>query len=261
MTKECRISPLASVSPGAQLGSGVSIGAFAVVEDNVQIGDDCSIANGATICWGTRLGSRNRVFQNAVVGGIPQDLKFRGEETTCEIGDDNTIRECATVNRGTASKGRTVVGNHNLLMAYSHIGHDCVLGNELIISNAVQMAGEVTVMDHAVIGGGVLIHQFTRVGRYVMVQGGTRFGKDAVPFALVGREPAAVEGVNVVGMKRHGFTPEQMEEVQAVIRYLYNSNLNVTQAVARMEAELTMTPLVEEMLQFVKTSQRGLLRG
>lgn len=257
---ETNISPLAQVSPGASIGEGVTIGPFAVVEDNVRIGDGCHIANGATLCWGTRLGQRNRVFANAVVGGIPQDLKFRGEETTCEIGDDNTIRECATINRGTASKGRTVVGNGNLLMAYSHIGHDCVLHDHIIVSNAVQMAGEVTVLDHAVIGGGVLIHQFTRVGRFVMVQGGTRFGKDALPFALIGREPAAVEGVNIIGLKRHGFEAAQIAEVQEVVRLLYNSGLNVTQALEEID-KMPRTALVAEMADFIRSSQRGLLRG
>ena len=167
--EDCKISSMACVSPEAQIGHGVEIGPFATIEANVVIGDGCKIMNGATVCWGTRMGKNNRVFPNAVVGGVPQDLKFHGEETTCEIGDNNTIRECATINRGTASRGKTVVGSNNLIMAYCHIGHDCVFGNNIIISNACQFAGEVEVSDFAVIGGGSLCHQFTRVGRYVMV--------------------------------------------------------------------------------------------
>lgn len=258
---DCKISPLASVDPGAQIGHNVEIGPFATIEDNVVIGDGCKILNGATICWGTRMGKNNRVAQNAVIGGVPQDLKFKGEETTCEIGDNNSIRECATINRGTASRNKTVVGNNNLIMAYCHIGHDCVFGNNIIMSNACQFAGEVECSDFAVIGGGSLCHQFTRVGRYAMVQGGTRFGKDVPPFAMIGREPAAFEGLNIVGLKRHGYTTAQIAQAQDVYRRLYLCKMNTTQALDNIQAELEQTDIVREIVDFVKASQRGIIRG
>lgn len=258
--EDCKISSMSSVSPDARLGRGVEIGPFVTIEANVEIGDGCRIMNGATICWGTRMGKGNRVFPGAVVGGVPQDLKFRGEETTCEIGDNNTIRECATINRGTASRGRTVVGDGNLIMAYSHIGHDCVFGNHVIISNACQFAGEVEVSDYAVIGGGSLCHQFTRVGRYVMIQGGTRFGKDVPPFTMIGREPAAFEGLNVVGLKRHGYTAEQIAEAQEVYRHIYLSKKNTTQALEAIEAEMAQSEIVREIVEFVRSSKRGIVK-
>ncbi len=257
---DCKISSMACVSPEAQIGHGVEIGPFATIEANVVIGDGCKIMNGATVCWGTRMGKGNRVFPNAVVGGVPQDLKFHGEETTCEIGDNNTIRECATINRGTASRGKTVVGSNNLIMAYCHIGHDCVFGNNIIISNACQFAGEVEVNDFAVIGGGSLCHQFTRVGRYVMVQGGTRFGKDVPPFALIGREPASYEGLNIVGLKRHGYTTQQIAEAQGAYRRIYLSKLNTTQALEAIEAEMPKSDIVNEIVEFVKASKRGIIK-
>ena len=252
---------MSSVSEGAQIGHGVKIGPFVTIDDNVVIGDGCEIMSGAVIRWGTRMGKNCKVFPNAVVGAIPQDLKFHGEETTCEIGDNNTIRECATINRGTASKGKTVIGNGNLLMAYVHIGHDCVFGNNIIVSNACQFAGEVEVNDFAVVGGGSLVHQFTRVGRYTMIQGGTRFGKDIPPFSMVGREPACFEGLNIIGLKRHGFTPEQIAQAQEVYRYLYQAKLNTTQAIEAIFADDNLkSNIVDEIVNFVKSSPRGIIR-
>ncbi len=257
----CQIHKLTDIAEGAQIGNGVSIGAFTSIADNVVIGDNCQIMNNVTICSGARIGSGCRIFPGAVIAAIPQDLKFRGEETTCEIGNNNTIRECVTLNRGTASRGKTVIGNNNLLMAYTHIGHDCVFGNNIIVSNACQFAGEVEVSDFAVIGGGSLVHQFTRVGRYVMVQGGTRFGKDIPPYAMVGREPAAFEGLNIIGLKRRGFSAEQIAEAQEVYKYLYLSKLNTTQALEAIGRELPQTELVKEIVDFVRSSSRGIIRG
>ncbi len=259
--EDCKISSMTSIAPSAQIGHNVEIGPFVTIEDNVIIGDGCKIMNGATICWGTRMGKNNRVFPYAVVGGIPQDLKFHGEETTCEIGDNNSIREFATINRGTASKGKTVLGNNNLVMSYVHMGHDCRFGNNIIISNSCQFAGEVQIDDFAVIGGGSLVHQFTRVGRYVMVQGGTRFGKDVPPFSMIGREPAAFEGLNIVGLKRHGFTSEQIAEAQEVYKNIYLSKLNTTQALEAIDANMPKSDIVNEIVNFIKASQRGIIRG
>ena len=256
-----KISSLAVVSAEAKIGEGVEIGPFSVIEGDVVIGDGCKIMNGATICAGTRMGKNNRVFPNAVIGAVPQDLKFHGEYTTCEIGDNNTIRECVTINRGTASKNRTVVGSGNLLMAYVHIGHDCVFGNNIIVSNACQFAGEVECNDFAVVGGGSLVHQFTRIGRYVMVQGGTRFGKDVPPYAMIGREPASYEGLNLVGLKRRGFSADQIKEAQEVYHYLYLSKLNTSQAIQAIESNMQQSELVREIVDFVKSSSRGIIRG
>jgi UDP-N-acetylglucosamine acyltransferase len=197
-----------------------------------------------------------------VIGAIPQDLKFVGEESLAIIGDNTTIRECVTINRGTASKGKTVVGNNCLIMAYCHIGHDCLLGNNIIISNATQMAGEVTVDDYAIISGGALIHQFTRIGSHVMLQGGAKVGKDVPPFVTAGREPLSYAGINSIGLRRRGFTNEQIRDIQDVYRYLYQSGMNNTSmAVERIQAELPATKERDEILLFIRNSPRGIIKG
>ena len=251
----------AIVDANAKIGENVEIGPFVTIESDVVIGDGCKIMSGAVICAGTRLGKNNRVFPHAVIGMVPQDLKFKGEYTTCEIGDNNSIREFVTINRGTASKNKTVVGSNNLLMAYVHIGHDCVFGNNIIVSNACQFAGEVEINDFAVVGGGSLVHQFTRVGSYAMIQGGTRFGKDVPPFAMIGREPAAFEGLNLVGLKRRGFDTKQIAEAQEIYRYFYQKPLNTTQAIEAVEAEIPQSELRDTILNFIKSSSRGIIRG
>ncbi|MBO4519505.1 MAG: acyl-ACP--UDP-N-acetylglucosamine O-acyltransferase, partial [Paludibacteraceae bacterium] len=212
------ISPLAYVSPKAQLGKNVTIDAFAYVDDNVILGDNC------------------HVFPSAVIGAVPQDLKYKGEETWTIIGDNCVIREFATIHRGTASRGKTVLGNNNLIMAYCHIAHDCVLGNNIIMSNVTQLAGEVEIDDFAVIGGGSLVHQFTHIGAHVMVQGGSKIGKDIPPYIIAGREPLSFFGINSIGLNRRGFTPEQIHTIQEAYRLIYQSNLNTTQALDRIEA-------------------------
>lgn len=255
------IHPSAVVDPDAKIGENVEIGPFVTIEKDVVIGDGTKIMSGAVICSGTRMGKNNRIFPHAVIGMVPQDLKFKGEYTTCEIGDNNSIREFVTINRGTASKGKTVVGSNNLLMAYVHLGHDCVFGSNIIVSNACQFAGEVEVMDCAVVGGGSLVHQFTRIGSYTMIQGGTRLGKDVPPYVMVGREPASFEGLNLVGLKRRGFGSDQIREVQAIYQYFYQKPLNVSQAVEAVEAEVPASELRDAILAFVKSSPRGIIRG
>ncbi|MCQ2227593.1 MAG: acyl-ACP--UDP-N-acetylglucosamine O-acyltransferase [Bacteroidales bacterium] len=255
------IHPSAVIDPEAKIGENVEIGPFVTIEKNVVIGDGCQIMSGAVICYGTRMGKNNRIFPHAVIGMVPQDLKFKGEETTCEIGDNNSIREFVTINRGTASKGKTVVGSNNLLMAYVHIGHDCVFGNNIIVSNACQFAGEVEVNDCAVVGGGSLVHQFTRIGSYVMIQGGSRLGKDVPPYVMVGREPASFEGLNIVGLKRRGFNVAQISEAQEIYKYLFQKNLNTTQAVTAIEAEMQPSEIRDSILAFVKSSPRGIIRA
>ena len=237
------ISPLAYVSPKAQLGKNVTIDAFAYIDDNVILGDNC------------------HVFPNAVVGCIPQDLKFKGEETWTIIGDNCVIRECATIHRGTASRGKTVVGNNNLIMAYCHVAHDCVLGNNIIMSNVTQLAGEVEIDDFAVIGGGTLVHQFTRIGAHVMIQGGSKVGKDVPPYIIAAREPLSFYGINSVGLNRRGFTPEQIHTIQEVYRLLYQGGMNTTQALDHIVATMPASAERDLIVNFVKASTRGVVRA
>lgn len=255
------IHPSAIVHPDAKIGKNVEIGPFSVVAANVEIGDDTIIMNNATILDGARIGKNCRVFPGAVIAGIPQDLKFRGEDTLAIIGDNTTMRECVTVNRGTASKGHTIIGSDCLIMAYCHIAHDCVVGNHVIISNASQVAGEVVIDDYAVIGGGTLIHQFCHLGPHVMIQGGSKINKDIPPFVKAARDPIAYTGINIVGLRRRNFTPDEINAIQEIYRYLYLSQLNVSDAIDRIEAEIPQSKVRDEILGFAKASQRGILRG
>ena len=237
------ISPLAYVSPKAQLGKNVTIDAFAYIDDNVILGDNC------------------HVFPSAVIGAVPQDLKYKGEETWTIIGDNCVIREFATIHRGTASRGKTVLGNNNLIMAYCHIAHDCVLGNNIIMSNVTQLAGEVEIDDFAVIGGGSLVHQFTHIGAHVMVQGGSKIGKDIPPYIIAGREPLSFFGINSIGLNRRGFTPEQIHTIQEAYRLIYQSNLNTTQALDRIEATMPQSAERDAIVTFIRNATRGIIKG
>ncbi|MCR5051022.1 MAG: acyl-ACP--UDP-N-acetylglucosamine O-acyltransferase [Paludibacteraceae bacterium] len=255
------ISELAYIHPEAKIGKDVKIGPFAVINKNVIIGDNCIIDSNATICEFTQLGNNCHVFPSAVIGAIPQDLKFRGEVTWTIIGDNCMLREFVTVHRGTASKGKTVIGNNNLIMAYCHVAHDCILHNNIIMSNATQLAGEVEVDDFAIIGGGSLVHQFTHIGGHVMVQGGSKVNKDIPPFAIAAREPIAFCGINSVGLNRRGFTPEQIHTIQEVYRLIYNSGMNTSQALIQVEATVPASPERDMILNFVKSSPRGIIKG
>lgn len=253
--------PLAYIHPSAKIGRSVVIDPFVTIDANVEIGDGTRIQSGATILDGARIGKNCTVFPNAVIGAIPQDLKFRGEETLAIIGDNTVIRECVTVNRGTAAKGLTKVGSNCLIMAYAHIAHDCRIGDNVIISNATQLAGEVDVDDFAIIGGGTLVHQFCHLGAHIMVQGGALINKDIPPFVKAAREPIAYTGINSVGLRRRDFSSATIREIQEVYRYIYQSGLNVSDAVERIEAELPATPERDEILQFIRNSKRGIIRG
>lgn len=237
------ISPLAYVSPKAQIGKNVTIDAFAYIDDNVIIGDNCHI------------------FPSAVIGAVPQDLKYKGEETWTIIGDNCVLREFVTVHRGTASKGKTVVGNNNLIMAYCHIAHDCILHDNIIMSNVTQLAGEVEIDDYAVIGGGTLVHQFTHIGGHAMVQGGSKINKDIPPYAIVAREPIAFCGINSVGLNRRGFTPEQIHTIQEVYRLIYQSGMNTTQALEHIEATMPQSAERDTIVNFIRNSSRGIVRA
>lgn len=255
------IHQLACVHPDAKIADGVEVGPFTTIADNVEIGEGCKIGNNVTIMPGARIGRNVTIFPGAVVSAIPQDLKFRGEETVAIIGDGTTLRECTTVNRGTASKGKTVVGSNTLLMAYTHVAHDCVIGNNVIVSNATQFAGEVVVDDFAVIGGGSLIHQFCHIGSYVMLQGGALVNKDIPPYIRAAREPISYAGINIVGLKRRRFTNETITEIEEIYRLLYNCGMNVTEAVAHIENEVTPNEVRDTILNFIKNSERGIVRG
>ena len=237
------ISPLAYVSPKAQIGKNVTIDAFAYIDDNVIIGDNCHI------------------FPNAVIGCVPQDLKYKGEETWTVIGDNCVLREFVTIHRGTASKGKTVIGNNNLIMAYCHVAHDCILGNNIIMSNATQLAGEVVVDDFAIIGGGTLVHQFSHIGGHVMIQGGSKINKDIPPFIIVARDPIAFTGINSVGLNRRGFTPEQIHTIQEAYRLIYQSGMIVSKAIEQIEATIPEGKERDMIVDFVKGSTRGIVRA
>ena len=255
------ISPLAVVHPEAKIGEGVTIDPFAVVEKDVVIGDGCYIHPHVVIRDGARIGKGCQIFPGAVIAGIPQDLKFKGEITTAEIGDYTTIRECVTVNRGTASRGEAVVGSHCLIMAYSHVAHDCVLKDNIIIGNASQIAGEVEIDDYAIVSGGSLVHQFTRISKHVMIQGGSRIGKDIPPYTLIGRDPIVYCGINIVGLRRRGFTNQQVYLIQDIYRTLYTRGLNNTDALKAIETEYEPCEERDLILDFIKNSKRGIVRG
>lgn len=253
--------PLAYVHPAAKIASNVVIDPFVTIDQNVEIGEGTRIGSNVTILEGARIGKNCVIHSGAVISGVPQDLKFQGEDTVAIIGDNTVIRECVTVNRGTASKGKTVVGNNCLIMAYCHVAHDCVIGNNVIMSNSVQAAGEVVIDDNAVIGGGALIHQFTHIGAHVMLQGGSLVNKDIPPYIKAGRLPVSYAGINSIGLRRRGFTNEQISEIQEIYRYLYLSGLMNSDAIDRIEAELPASKERDEIIMFVRNSKRGIIRG
>ena len=255
------ISPLAFVHPEAKLGENITLEPFSYVDKNVEIGDGSHIMSKADLREGARIGKGCKVFPGAVIGAVPQDLKFQGEESLAIVGDNTTIRECVTINRGTASKGKTVVGSNCLLMAYTHVAHDCEVGDYVIIGNASQLAGEVIIHDHAILSGSVLVHQFSTIGQHVMIQGGTRLGKDIPPYIIAGREPVSYSGINLVGLRRRGFSNEKINEIQEIYRYIYNSGLNFTDAVVKVENDFEKTDEMKMIVSFIKNSSRGIVRG
>ena len=255
------IHPLACVHPSAVIAESAQIGPFAYIEENVVIGERTVVMANASVMSGARIGDDCQIFPSAVVGAIPQDLKFRGEDTLAIIGNNTVIRECATVHRGTASKGKTVVGNNCLIMAYSHVAHDCLLHDHIIMSNATQLAGEVVVDKYAILGGGSLVHQFTHVGAHSMTQGGTKVNKDIPPYVIAAREPVSFCGINAVGLSRRGFTKEQVTAIQDTYRLIYMSGLNVSQALQQINETLPQSPERDAIINFITTSPRGVIRG
>lgn len=254
------ISPLAYIHPEAQIGENVEIGPFVYIDKNVVIGDNNIIMPNANILYGARIGNNNRIFPGTVIGAVPQDLKFKGEETTAEVGDNNTIRENVTINRGTAAKGKTVVGSNNLLMEGVHVAHDAIIGNGCIIGNSTKFAGEIIIDDYSIISASVLMHQFCRVGGYGMIQGGSRFSKDIPPFIIAGRDPIAYCGINIVGLRRRGFSNELIENIHNTYRIIYNSGKNTAEALEQVKQEIPMSPEIEYIISFIENSQRGIIR-
>ena len=253
--------PLAYVHPAAKIASNVVIDPFVTIDQNVEIGEGTRIGSNVTILEGARIGKNCTIFPGAVISAIPQDRKFNGEDTVAISGDNTTLRECVTVNRGTAAKGKTVVGNNCLIMAYSHIAHDVCVGDNVIMSNCTQVAGEVVIDNYAVIGGGALIHQFSHIGAHVMVQGGALINKDIPPYVKAARTPISYAGVNSIGLRRRNFTNEKICEIQEIYRYLYLSGLNNSDAIERIEAELPASKERDEIIMFVRNSKRGIIRG
>ena len=253
--------PLAYVHPGAKIAKNVVIEPFTTIHNNVIIGEGTWIGSNVTIMEGARIGKNCNIFPGAVISATPQDLKFRDEETTAEIGDNTTIREYVTVNRGTVDRGKTVVGKNCLIMAYCHIAHDCVVGDYCIFSNNSTLAGHITVGDYVVLAGMTAVHQFCMIGNHAFVTGGSLVRKDVPPFTKAAREPLSYVGINSIGLRRRGYDSDQIRQIQAIYRILYQKNYNNSQAAQIIEAEMEATPERDEILQFIKNSHRGIMKG
>ena len=254
-----QISPLAYVHPEAILGDNNIIGPFCYIDRDTVIGDNNVLQNSVTINVGARIGNGNEIFPGASLSTKPQDLKFKGEITTCQIGDGNSIRENVTISRGTASKRKTIVGNNNLLMENMHIAHDCVVGNNCIVGNSTKFAGEVTIDDNAIISATVLTHQFCKIGSYVMIQGGCRFSQDIPPYIIAGKEPTKYCGINLIGLRRRGFSNELIDSIHEAYRLLYSKGV-LKEGIEEIKKNLQITPEIQYIIDFVESSKRGIIR-
>jgi UDP-N-acetylglucosamine acyltransferase len=254
------VHPTAIISPDAQLADDVKVGPYSIIEDDVVVGEGCSIGSSVVLADGARLGKNVKVFHSAVIATIPQDLKFGGEKTTAEIGDNTVVREFVTVNRGTSAHGKTTVGADCLLMAYAHVAHDCILGNHVIMANSVNLAGHIEIDEWAIIGGVVPVHQFVKIGAHSFVGGGFRVHQDVCPYALVAGYPLKTVGLNAVGLRRRGFSKESIQSLEKAFKLLFHSNLNTSQAVERIKSDLEPIPEIEVILSFIERSDRGLVK-
>lgn len=254
-----QISPLAYVHPEAKLGENNIIGPFCFIDKDVVIGDNNVFQNSVTIHNGARIGSNNEIFPGASISTKPQDLKYHGEATTCQVGDNNSIRENVTISRGTASKGTTIVGSNNLLMESMHIAHDCEMGNGLIIGNSTKFGGEVVIDDNAIISASVLCHQFCHIGGYVMIQGGSRFSQDIPPYIIAGKEPIRFAGLNLVGLRRRGFSNELIDHIHNAYRLLYSKGI-LAEGIQEIKKNLQITKEIQYIIDFVESSKRGIIR-
>jgi len=255
------IHETAIVAPGAKIGKNVEIGPYAIIGENVEIGEGTVVGPHVVIKGWTTIGKNNEIFHGASVGFEPQDLKFDGEKSYLFIGDDNTIRENVTIHRGTADGGgETRIGNDNLIMAYCHVAHDCQLGSHIVMSNATNLAGHVVIEDHTVIAGMVGVHQFVRIGKMSMVGAHSKVVKDVPPYILVDGHPAGVNGINVVGLRRNGVTPDKRREIKRAYKTLYRSKLNIDEAIEKMDQELDASEEIEHFLRFLRNASRGICR-
>lgn len=254
-----QISHLAYVHPEAKLGDNNIIGPFCYIDKDVEIGDNNIMQNSVTINVGARIGNGNEFMPGASISTKPQDLKFHGEKSICRIGDNNSIRENVTISRGTASKGETVVGSNNLLMENMHVAHDCVIGNGTIIGNSTKLAGEVVVDDNAIISATVLCHQFCRIGGYVMIQGGCRFSQDIPPFIIAGKEPTKYCGINLIGLRRRGFSNELIDSIHNAYRLLYSKGI-LAEGIEEIKKNIKITKEIQYIIDFVESSKRGIIR-
>jgi UDP-N-acetylglucosamine acyltransferase len=254
------ISPLASIHPNAQLGNNVTVEPFAVIHDNVIIGDGSHIMSHAVLMPFSRIGKECRIFPGAVIGAIPQDLKFVGEETTAEVGDYTTIREYVTINRGTKDKFKTVIGSNCLLMAYVHIAHDCIVGNNVILANGVQLAGHVEVGDYAIIGGLAAANQFTRIGAHTYIGGQSAIRKDVPPFVKAAREPLSYAGINIVGLQRRNFQQDQIDTISRIYHLLFVGNHSISTAIKKVNEQIPDGELKSEILYFIQSSKTGVIK-
>ena len=261
MAEKNNIHPTAIVNPQAVLGPGVCIGPHTIIGENVEIGEGTVIGSSCVVDGHTRIGKRCRIFSGAVIGSIPQDLKYKGEKTQVIIGDDNVIREYVTVNLGTSDKGRTQIGNSNLLMAYSHVAHDCTIGSNVVIANVGTLAGHVTVEDRAIIGGMVAIHQFVRVGTMSIIGGCSKVVKDIPPYAMADGHPARVYGLNSVGLSRGEVEETSVRKLKSAFRILFKKRLSTSSALSEIDNELASDPYVSILTEFIKSSQRGICKG
>ncbi len=253
--------PLAYIHPDAKIGPGVTIEPFTTVYGNVEIGEGTWIGSNVTIMDGARIGKNCRIFPGAVISAIPQDLKFAGEDTLAIIGDNTTVRECATINRGTKDKHKTEVGKNCLIMAYVHLAHDCIVGNNCILANTVQVAGHVEIGDYAVVGGSSAIHQFVKIGAHAMVAGGSLVRKDVPPYTQAGREPLSYCGINTIGLRRRGFDSTIINQIQEVYRIVYLSGLNNSNALSRIDSEIPASQERDMVVEFIRNSERGIMKG
>lgn len=254
------IHPHTYIHPNAKLATNVKIDPFSVIHQNVEIGEGTWIGSNVTIMEGARIGRNCRIFPGAVIGAIPQDLKYDGEETTVEIGDNTTIREFVTVNRGSKDKWTTKVGNNCLIMAYSHIAHDCIVGNHCIMSNNTQMAGHVVMGDNAILAGMCAVHQFVHIGQHAFIAGGSLVSKDVPPYIKAGRTPLSYAGVNSIGLKRKGFSLDRINKILDIYRIIYNKSMNTSQALNFIEEELPATDERDEIVTFIRESGRGIIK-
>ncbi len=255
------IQPLAYIHPEAKIGANVVIEPFVTINKNVEIGDGTWIGSHVTIMEGARIGKNVKIFPGACISGFPQSLKFNDVETFVYIGDNTVIRECVTISRGTTDKYKTVIGSNCMLMAYSHLGHDCTVGDNVIIINNVQIAGHCTVDDWAVIGGSSAIHQFTKIGAHTMVAGGSLIRKDIPPFIKAGREPMVYAGINSIGLRRRGYSNQKIKEIQDIYRIIYLGGNNVSKALDRIEMECPPSDERDEITNFIRNSERGIMKG